>query len=117
VVDGAPQHLRLAVDALQVQADEGAREDVAVLDDHPIVSLRHDVHGALFEVREAAVGHLQVGVNRYDASRVIGFIADEVAIDQIDGRRWEAHQCSELLVQAIWDGLESQGALSENDTS
>jgi hypothetical protein len=24
---------------------------VAVLDDHPVVSLRYDVHGALFEVR------------------------------------------------------------------
>ena len=56
---------------------------MAILHHYTVVSLRYDVHGTLFEVREAAVGDLQVRVYCDRSGGVISFITDEVAIDEV----------------------------------
>ena len=48
---------------------------------------------------------------------MIGFITDEVAVDEVDRCLWEADERGELLVEPVGNGLQSQGALPEDDTA
>lgn len=48
---------------------------------------------------------------------MIGFITDEVAVDEVNRRLREADEGSELLVQPVGNGLQCQRALSQDHTA
>lgn len=48
---------------------------------------------------------------------MISFIANKVAIYQVDRGLWETNKCSELLVEPVWNGLQCQCTLSQDDTT
>ena len=115
--DRAAEHLSFTVHTLQVNADEAARTYMAVLNHAAVLPLGDDVHGTLLEVGELAIGDLDVRINRNGSRRLISFIADKLAANQVQRGLREAHQSSELLLETLRDRFERQNALAEDDAA
>lgn len=117
ISDHAAKHLSLAVHALQINAYQAARADLAVLNNAAVFSFRDDMHGSLFEVGERAIGDLDVRINRDGTTSLIRFIADELTANKVQRRLREAHQSGELLLEALRDRLERQHTLTQDNTA
>ena len=113
----APENLGLRVDALKIEADEGALVDNAILYDYPIFTPGNQVEGSLLEIGEPAVRNLHIRIYADAPRGVVGFISYQVTPYQVQGAIREADQRYEFLVEVVGNGLESEHALSYYDSS
>ena len=88
---------------MKINTCQTALSDITILDDDAIVAFADDVQGALLEVHEARVRHLNVGVDRDAARCLICLVTNELATDQVERGLRERHQGRELLIEPVWD--------------
>jgi len=75
------------------------------------------VHSSLSEVRKPTVRDLGVRVDRNQAGSLVLLITDEVTPQEVEGSLRKRNDSYKLLLQVVWDGVETYHALAKNDSA
>jgi hypothetical protein len=95
----------LGVDTLKINTAKGTVEDFIVLNDDTAVPFRDNVHSSLGKVGKPTVRNLYIWIYRKQGSRVICFVSNEIATDEIIRRLWESDYRRKFLIESVWNRL------------